>query len=88
MAGFDLYSSEVVIQSFNCRGLDALQNEGKESLQWQRVGLNEVLKLMEDLIEYFAQPPEDTGNAQILMLFTVDQLRRTVGSQRQTTGGL
>ncbi|KJH53389.1 RIH domain protein [Dictyocaulus viviparus] len=41
------------------RGIDALQNEGNESADWERVDLNEVLKLMEDLIEYFSQPGDD-----------------------------
>ena len=36
-----------------------MQTEGNQSTDWTRVDLNEVLKLMEDLIEYFAQPKED-----------------------------
>lgn len=38
-----------------------MQSEGKESIMWRRVDLGEVLKLMEDLIEYFAQPADDVG---------------------------
>ncbi|VDO61856.1 unnamed protein product [Heligmosomoides polygyrus] len=41
------------------KGIDALQNEGQQSADWARVDLNEVLKLMEDLIEYFSQPGDD-----------------------------
>ncbi|CAI5451931.1 unnamed protein product [Caenorhabditis angaria] len=41
------------------KGIEALQNEGNQSTDWTRVDLNEVLKLMEDLIEYFAQPNEE-----------------------------
>ncbi|XGW02944.1 hypothetical protein V3C99_014731 [Haemonchus contortus] len=41
------------------KGIDALQNEGQQAADWARVDLNEVLKLMEDLIEYFAQPEDD-----------------------------
>ncbi|KAK5965079.1 hypothetical protein GCK32_008746 [Trichostrongylus colubriformis] len=41
------------------KGIDALQNEGQQAVDWGRVDLNEVLKLMEDLIEYFAQPEDD-----------------------------
>ncbi|VDM52160.1 unnamed protein product [Angiostrongylus costaricensis] len=43
----------------NFRGIEALQNEGSQSTDWGRVDLNEVLKLMEDLIEYFSQPADD-----------------------------
>ncbi|VDL75397.1 unnamed protein product [Nippostrongylus brasiliensis] len=42
------------------KGIDALQNEGQQSADWARVDLNEVLKLMEDLIDllehYFDAP--------------------------------
>ncbi|KIH57583.1 RIH domain protein [Ancylostoma duodenale] len=41
------------------KGIDALQNEGHHSADWARVDLNEVLKLMEDLIEYFSQPSDE-----------------------------
>ncbi|CAD6199567.1 unnamed protein product [Caenorhabditis auriculariae] len=41
------------------KGIDALQNEGNQSTDWTRVDLNEVLKLMEDLIDYFAQPSDE-----------------------------
>ncbi|EPB70936.1 hypothetical protein ANCCEY_09971 [Ancylostoma ceylanicum] len=41
------------------KGIDALQNEGHQSADWARVDLNEVLKLMEDLIEYFSQPSDE-----------------------------
>ncbi|KAK0411652.1 hypothetical protein QR680_005766 [Steinernema hermaphroditum] len=41
------------------KGIEALQREGNQSLEWMKVDLNEVLKLMEDLIEYFAQPTDE-----------------------------
>uniref|UniRef100_A0A0N4ZPH7 Ryanodine receptor 44F n=1 Tax=Parastrongyloides trichosuri TaxID=131310 RepID=A0A0N4ZPH7_PARTI len=41
------------------KGVEALQNEGNQSYEWKRVNLKSVLKLMEDLIEYFAQPTEE-----------------------------
>ncbi|CAJ0581879.1 unnamed protein product, partial [Mesorhabditis spiculigera] len=41
------------------KGIEALQTQGNQSPDWIRVDLNEVLKLMEDLIQYFAQPDED-----------------------------
>lgn len=41
------------------KGIEALQDEGPNALDWMRVDLREVLKLMEDLIEYFAQPSDD-----------------------------
>ena len=41
------------------KGIDALQEEGNQSAEWNRVNLNEVLKLMEDLIDYFAQPSDE-----------------------------
>uniref|UniRef100_A0A915B3X3 Ryanodine receptor n=2 Tax=Parascaris TaxID=6254 RepID=A0A915B3X3_PARUN len=40
------------------KGIGALQREGNRANDWTRVDLNEVLKLMEDLIDYFAQPNE------------------------------
>lgn len=33
--------------------------EGNQADEWNRVNLNEVLKLMEDLIDYFAQPSDE-----------------------------
>ncbi|VDK18161.1 unnamed protein product [Anisakis simplex] len=40
------------------KGIGALQREGNRANDWTRVDLREVLKLMEDLIDYFAQPNE------------------------------
>ncbi|XP_064602338.1 ryanodine receptor 2-like [Liolophura sinensis] len=39
--------------------LDALKDEGISSNAWSRISLSEVLKCLEDLIEYFAQPGDD-----------------------------
>ncbi|KFD64964.1 hypothetical protein M514_11549 [Trichuris suis] len=41
------------------KGLEGLQFEGRDSQQWRRANLLETVKLMEDLIEYFAQPKEE-----------------------------
>ncbi|KRZ77566.1 Ryanodine receptor 44F, partial [Trichinella papuae] len=41
------------------RGLEGLQMEGRDSLAWNRADLSETVKLMEDLIQYFAQPEEN-----------------------------
>lgn len=43
------------------RGIEALQNEGNQSLDWRKVDLFEILKLMKDLIDYFAQPGDELG---------------------------
>nr|CAD2193319.1 unnamed protein product [Meloidogyne enterolobii] len=40
------------------KGIEGLQTDGNESRDWRRVDLNEVLMLMRDLIDYFAQPEE------------------------------
>ncbi|KAI6237110.1 hypothetical protein M3Y95_00230500 [Aphelenchoides besseyi] len=41
------------------KGIEGLQSEGNQAIDWIKVDLQEVLKLMEDLIEYFAQPTDD-----------------------------
>uniref|UniRef100_A0AC34QR18 Ryanodine receptor n=1 Tax=Panagrolaimus sp. JU765 TaxID=591449 RepID=A0AC34QR18_9BILA len=41
------------------KGIDALQEEGNQAVEWSKVNLHEVLKLMEDLIDYFAQPSDE-----------------------------
>ncbi|KAL3078921.1 hypothetical protein niasHS_014703 [Heterodera schachtii] len=41
------------------KGIEGLQTEGEESVDWMRVDLQEVLKLMQDLITYFAQPNDE-----------------------------
>ncbi|XP_052827801.1 ryanodine receptor isoform X7 [Octopus bimaculoides] len=41
------------------KALDSLKTEGRTSHAWSRITLEEVLKSLEDLIEYFAQPGED-----------------------------
>ncbi|XP_013392082.1 ryanodine receptor [Lingula anatina] len=41
------------------KALDALKTEGRSNPSWQRVNLSEVIKCLEDLIEYFAQPQEN-----------------------------
>lgn len=41
------------------KALDSLKTEGRTSNAWARITLEEVLKSLEDLIEYFAQPGED-----------------------------
>uniref|UniRef100_A0A914XP97 Ryanodine receptor n=1 Tax=Plectus sambesii TaxID=2011161 RepID=A0A914XP97_9BILA len=41
------------------KGIEGLEQNGKSDKEWLKVDLSEVLKLMEDLIEYFAQPGDD-----------------------------
>ncbi|XP_050406916.2 ryanodine receptor [Patella vulgata] len=41
------------------KALDALKTEGRNSHAWGRISLSEVIKCLEDLIDYFAQPGED-----------------------------
>ncbi|ESO90186.1 hypothetical protein LOTGIDRAFT_123762 [Lottia gigantea] len=41
------------------KALDSLKTEGRNSHAWGRISLAEVIKCLEDLIDYFAQPAED-----------------------------
>ncbi|KAL3874970.1 hypothetical protein ACJMK2_037916, partial [Sinanodonta woodiana] len=41
------------------KALDCLRSEGRTSPSWMRLSLSEVIKCLEDLIEYFAQPKEE-----------------------------
>ena len=43
------------------RGLDALRVVGNKSPAWACISFIEVIKCLEDLIDYFAQPNEDEG---------------------------
>ncbi|XP_048259812.1 ryanodine receptor-like isoform X9 [Haliotis rufescens] len=38
------------------KALDSLKTEGRNSHAWGRISLSEVIKCLEDLIDYFAQP--------------------------------
>ena len=44
------------------RALESLKTEGRNSKLWETISLAEVIKTLEDLIEYFAPPGEDLGN--------------------------
>lgn len=44
-----------------CRALESLKADGRSSKVWDTVSLAEVIKTLEDLIEYFAPPAEDQG---------------------------
>ncbi|XP_048731868.2 ryanodine receptor-like isoform X6 [Ostrea edulis] len=44
-----------IIHRFN-NVLDTLKTEGRSGVAWSRITLSEVLKCLEDLIEYFEQP--------------------------------
>ncbi|XP_055878934.1 ryanodine receptor 2-like isoform X5 [Biomphalaria glabrata] len=46
-------------QSLFNRALDSLKTEGRTSPSWSRLSLSEVIKCLEDLIDYFAQPGQD-----------------------------
>ena len=43
------------------RALESLKTEGRNSKLWESVSLAEVIKTLEDLIEYFAPPGEELG---------------------------
>ncbi|KAJ8309071.1 hypothetical protein KUTeg_013945 [Tegillarca granosa] len=47
-----------VYNRFN-KALDSLKTEGRSGHSWSRLTLSEVVKCLEDLIDYFAQPDED-----------------------------
>nr|KAG5704413.1 hypothetical protein BaRGS_024268 [Batillaria attramentaria] len=46
-------------QEEESRALDALKTDGRNSNAWARISLSEVIKCLEDLIDYFAQPGDD-----------------------------
>lgn len=46
-------------QSLFNRALDALKTDGRNSNAWARISLSEVIKCLEDLIDYFAQPGDE-----------------------------
>ncbi|KAI0239122.1 Ryanodine receptor [Lamellibrachia satsuma] len=41
------------------KALESLKTEGRSSRLWEDISLDEVIKTLEDLIEYFAPPSED-----------------------------
>ncbi|BFZ07812.1 hypothetical protein BsWGS_10847 [Bradybaena similaris] len=41
------------------KALESLKTEGRTSPSWSRLSLSEVIKCLEDLIDYFAQPGKD-----------------------------
>ncbi|KAK3094056.1 hypothetical protein FSP39_023525 [Pinctada imbricata] len=47
-----------IFHRFNS-ALDTLKTEGRSGHAWSRISLSEVLKCLEDLIDYFAQPSAD-----------------------------
>ena len=49
-----------LIQKF-VKALESLKTEGRNSRLWETVSLAEVIKTLEDLIEYFAPPAADMG---------------------------
>lgn len=60
------------------RGIEALQNEGSQSLDWRKVDLFEILKLMKDLIDYFTQPEDELGIFKNLYFkFFFDRFRKS-----------
>lgn len=46
---------------FPFRGLDALANDHQHMTFFENVNLGEMVKCLEDLIDYFAQPEENIG---------------------------
>jgi hypothetical protein len=45
------------------RGLDSLANDHQHMTFFENVNLSEMVKCLEDLIDYFAQPEENIGLA-------------------------
>ena len=43
------------------RALESLKTEGRTSPLWEGISLAEVIKMLEDLIYYFAPPSKDLG---------------------------
>jgi ryanodine receptor 2 len=43
------------------RALESLRMEGRNSNLWENISLAEVIKTLEDLIDYFAPPGEELG---------------------------
>lgn len=43
------------------RALESLRVEGRNSNLWENISLAEVIKTLEDLIDYFAPPHQDLG---------------------------
>lgn len=41
--------------------LETLQSNRRHSIFFQKVNLNEMVMCLEDLINYFSQPPDDMG---------------------------
>ena len=50
------------------RALESLKTEGRNSRLWEDISLDEVIKILEDLIEYFAPPSEDMGEYTVTLL--------------------
>lgn len=46
---------------YHVRALESLKSEGRNSHQWENISLAEVIKTLEDLIEYFAPPADELG---------------------------
>ena len=69
---FNLYSVHSPL-----RALDSLKTDGRTSPNWQRISLSEVIKCLEDLIDYFAQPGEDEGLFGSVDLFIIFQSSST-----------
>ena len=62
------------------RALESLKTEGRNSRLWEDISLDEVIKILEDLIEYFAPPSEDMGKYTVKLLLSgpkTSKLRQT-----------
>lgn len=61
-----MYVSLLLIALKHCdflRALESLRTDGRNSRLWENISLAEVIKTLEDLIDYFAPPGKDLGNA-------------------------
>ena len=51
-----LHISDIFAACEIIRALDALKADGRNCTTWTRIRLDDVMKCLEDLIEYFEQP--------------------------------
>ncbi len=58
---FDLKNISSYLNCFYFRGLDSLANDHQHMTFFENVNLSEMVKCLEDLIDYFAQPEENIG---------------------------
>ncbi len=55
------YTIYIIYWCHYYRALESLKTEGRSSHLWEMISLAEVIKTLEDLIDYFAPPGDDLG---------------------------